>query len=172
MTHSASARTRRTKANGAGILAPLIREHSVFLGGSSMGKGFRRAARYYLRKAAPLKIPDAVLSPSVGDASNLLNPGVEHRVEEPFYVVDIGMVLSQLYQWKQYFPRGERRFVLASYIVLIFCKCCSSFWTATHHSIIAFALVNCDFFLSRSQTFMLCTFASCLLVEQLNHSMP
>ena len=72
-----------------------------------MGKGFRRAARYYLRKAAPLKIPDAALSPSLGDASNLLNPGVEHRVEEPFYVVDIGMVISQLYQWKQYFPRVE-----------------------------------------------------------------
>lgn len=116
MAHSATAaaRTRRTKANGAGILAPLIREHSVFLGGSSMGKGFRRAARYYLRKAAPLKIPDAVLSPSLGDASNLLNPGVEHRVEEPFYVVDIGMVISQLYQWKQYFPRGEWGLVFIS----------------------------------------------------------
>ena len=77
-----------------------------------MGKGFRRAARYYLRKAAPLKIPDAALSPSLGDASSLLNPGVEHRVEEPFYVVDIGMVISQLYQWKQYFPRGKWRIVL------------------------------------------------------------
>ena len=72
-----------------------------------MGKGFRRATRYYLRKTAPLKIPDAALSPSLGDSSNLLNPGVEHRVEEPFYVVDIGMVISQLYQWKQYFPRVE-----------------------------------------------------------------
>ena len=72
-----------------------------------MGKGFRRATRYYLRKTAPLKIPDAALSPSLGDASNLLNPGVEHRVEEAFYVVDIGMVISQLYQWKQYFPRVE-----------------------------------------------------------------
>lgn len=123
MAHSASARTRRTKANGAGILAPLIREHSVFLGGSSMGKGFRRAARYYLRKAAPLKIPDAVLSPSLGDASNLLNPGVEHRVEEPFYVVDIGMVISQLYQWKQYFPRGEWRFVFLSKKICTFWWC-------------------------------------------------
>ena len=28
-------------------------------------------------------------------------------MEEPFYVVDIGMVISQLYQWKQYFPRVE-----------------------------------------------------------------
>ena len=127
MTHSAAAaRTRRTKANGAGILAPLIREHSVFLGGSSMGKGFRRAARYYLRKAAPLKIPDAVLSPSLGDASNLLNPGVEHRVEEPFYVVDIGMVISQLYQWKQYFPRGEWGFVFISINICSFWWCCPS----------------------------------------------
>ena len=108
MTQSAARSSRRTKNNnGAGILAPLIREHSVFLGGSSMGKGFRRATRYYLRKTAPLKIPDAALSPSLGDSSNLLNPGVEHRVEEPFYVVDIGMVISQLYQWKQYFPRVE-----------------------------------------------------------------
>lgn len=108
MTQSAARSSRQTKNNnGAGILAPLIREHSVFLGGSSMGKGFRRATRYYLRKTAPLKIPDAALSPSLGDSSNLLNPGVEHRVEEPFYVVDIGMVISQLYQWKQYFPRVE-----------------------------------------------------------------
>ena len=72
-----------------------------------MGKGFRRAARYYLRKAAPLKIPDAALPPSTGAASHLLNPGVEHRVEDPFYVVDIGMVISQMYQWKQFFPRVE-----------------------------------------------------------------
>jgi len=58
MTQSAARSSRRTKNNnGAGILAPLIREHSVFLGGSSMGKGFRRATRYYLRKTAPLKIP-------------------------------------------------------------------------------------------------------------------
>jgi len=91
----------------AGVLDRIIREHSIFLGGSSMGRGFRRAARYYLRKAAPLKIPDAALTPSIGTASDLLNPGVEHRVEEPFYVVDVGMVISQLYQWKQYFPRVE-----------------------------------------------------------------
>lgn len=85
-----------------------------------MGKGFRRAARYYLRKAAPLKIPDAALSPSLGDASSLLNPGVEHRVEEPFYVVDIGMVISQLYQWKQYFPRGKWMFVIGQRIYFFF----------------------------------------------------
>ena len=114
-----------------------------------MGKGFRRAARYYLRKAAPLKIPDAVLTPSLGDASTLLNPGVEHRVEEPFYVVDIGMVISQLYQWKQYFPRGEWWFVFIGnmFAYFIFCKLLLCFWTATRtlRSIYAFALVDCDF---------------------------
>ena len=89
----------------AGVLAPVIRKNSVFLGGSSMGKGFRRAARYYLRKEAPLKISDAAL-PTEG-FRGLLNPGVEHRVEEPFYVLDIGVVISQFYQWKQYFPRVE-----------------------------------------------------------------
>ena len=175
MTHSA-ARTRRTKANGAGILAPLIREHSVFLGGSSMGKGFRRAARYYLRKAAPLKIPDAVLSPSLGDASNLLNPGVEHRVEEPFYVVDIGMVISQLYQWKQYFPRGEWRLVFISINIRSFWWCCPSclcryIKTNDCNRSIVFSF-RVPFGNSHIYLCFLLPLHVYLLVEQLNHSMP
>jgi hypothetical protein len=86
-----------------GVLANIIRDNSIFLGGSSFGKGFRRAARYYLRKTAPVKLSVA----SLPAAKDMLKPGVEHRVEEPFYVVDIGMVVSQLYQWREYFPRVQ-----------------------------------------------------------------
>mmetsp|Transcript_23323 Transcript_23323/g.34432 ORF Transcript_23323/g.34432 Transcript_23323/m.34432 type:complete len:719 (+) Transcript_23323:316-2472(+) len=93
-------------SNKQEILSSIIRDHQVFLGGSSMGKGFRRAARYYLRYVSPLKIADQSHL-SGNDKAGLLNPGVAHQVEEPFYVVDIGMVVSQLYQWKQCFPRVE-----------------------------------------------------------------
>jgi len=86
-----------------GVLANIIRDNSIFLGGSSFGKGFRRAARYYLRKEAPVKLQMT----SFPGAEAMLKPGVDHRVEESFYVVDIGLVVSQLYQWREYFPRVE-----------------------------------------------------------------
>mmetsp|Transcript_19505 Transcript_19505/g.29344 ORF Transcript_19505/g.29344 Transcript_19505/m.29344 type:complete len:719 (-) Transcript_19505:122-2278(-) len=92
--------------NEEGTLSSIIRDNQIFLGGSSMGKGFRRAARYYLRYVSPLKIADQAY-PVVNDNAALLNHGVAHQVEDPFYVLDIGMVVSQLYQWKQYFPRVE-----------------------------------------------------------------
>eukprot|EP00566_Odontella_aurita_P006974 CAMPEP_0113547708 /NCGR_PEP_ID=MMETSP0015_2-20120614/12502_1 /TAXON_ID=2838 /ORGANISM="Odontella" /LENGTH=724 /DNA_ID=CAMNT_0000448285 /DNA_START=597 /DNA_END=2771 /DNA_ORIENTATION=+ /assembly_acc=CAM_ASM_000160 len=86
----------------SGVLGSVLKENEVFLGGSSMGKGFRRAARYYLRKQAPLKVP--TLST---ESSSLLNRGVNYRVEDPFFVVDIGVVISQYYQWQKHFPRVE-----------------------------------------------------------------
>jgi len=69
-------------AEGAGILSDIMRQNNVYLGGSAMGKGFRRAARYYLQS----------------------DQGV---AEDSFYVVDIGVVVSQYYQWRQHFPRVQ-----------------------------------------------------------------
>lgn len=64
-----------------GALSDLLRQNNVYLGGSCMGKGFRRAARYYLQE--------------------------EHKDDDSFYVVDIGVVVSQFYQWRQHFPRVQ-----------------------------------------------------------------
>lgn len=89
----------------AGLLAEILRSNNVYVGGSSMGKGFRRAARYYLRKQAPTRIDHSIAAYNADKA--LLNDGVDHRVEDPFLVVDMGMVVSQLYQWRQHFPRVE-----------------------------------------------------------------
>lgn len=63
----------------AGILSNILRQNNVYLGGSALGKGFRRAARYHLQ--------------------------THGEEEESFYVVDIGVVVSQYYQWLQHFPR-------------------------------------------------------------------
>ena len=80
-----------------------------------MGRGFRRAARYYLQEVLPEKL--IPISPSghgdVGeedykeekfDGDHMLEPDVEIPAEESFYVLDIGAVISQLYQWRKNFP--------------------------------------------------------------------
>ena len=85
----------------------------MHLGGSSIGRGFRRAARYYLRNKAPqatgARIKSILSDPNTEEknfADDLL-PGVAAKVEEPFYVCDLGVVVSQFYQWKRSLPRVE-----------------------------------------------------------------
>jgi len=93
--------------SSAGLLSEIIRSNNVYVGGSSMGKGFRRAARYYLRKQAPTRIDHSIAGCGNDGEKLLLKEGVDHRVEDPFLVVDMGMVVSQLYQWRKHFPRVE-----------------------------------------------------------------
>lgn len=94
----------------SGILSDILRENDVYLGGSAMGKGFRRAARYYLRKQAPKRVLDKSTpadAKRMAKHAHLLKPGVEQRVEDAFYVVDIGVIVSQFHQWRKHFPRVE-----------------------------------------------------------------
>ena len=42
--------------DSAGMLANVLRDNKVYLRGSAMGKGFRRAARYYLQEVLPQKL--------------------------------------------------------------------------------------------------------------------
>jgi len=63
----------------SGILSDLLRQHKVYLGGSTLGKGLHKACQYYLQDGS----------------------------EESFYVVDIGVLVSQVYQWRKCFPRVE-----------------------------------------------------------------
>jgi diaminopimelate decarboxylase len=74
------------EAQASGLLTDIIRENNVFLGGSSIGKGLKTAARYQMQQL--LKH----------------NPSI---VEDGFYVVDLGILVSQVYQWRKYFPRVE-----------------------------------------------------------------
>mmetsp|Transcript_7673 Transcript_7673/g.11281 ORF Transcript_7673/g.11281 Transcript_7673/m.11281 type:complete len:765 (-) Transcript_7673:232-2526(-) len=88
------------------ILNKVIKDHNVHLGGSSIGRGFRRAARYYLRQKAPQLAGEITKEIQHLEMDDLL-PGVMPRVEEPFYVCDLGAVVAQYYQWKKHFPRVE-----------------------------------------------------------------
>mmetsp|Transcript_18043 Transcript_18043/g.37835 ORF Transcript_18043/g.37835 Transcript_18043/m.37835 type:complete len:766 (-) Transcript_18043:187-2484(-) len=93
-------------------LTSVLRDNGAYLGGSAIGKGFRHAARYHLRKRAPQAIPlnpadkagSTELHECLWDDSDL-EPGVQHCIEDPFYVVDLGIVGAQLARWRANFPR-------------------------------------------------------------------
>jgi len=108
-------------------LTSTLRSCNAHLGGSAIGKGFRHAARYHLRKRAPAALPlingspsaspgveqmadlnseDTRLDPTIGMwDDSALEPGVQHCIEDPFYVVDLGIVGAQLARWRAAFPR-------------------------------------------------------------------
>lgn len=89
------------------LLTPVFKEYNVHMGGSSVGRGFQRAARYYLEKLAP----NAAGSTAGAVKDNMMNGGELEEdlpplpVEEPFYVCDLGIVVAQYYQWKRLLPR-------------------------------------------------------------------
>ena len=88
-------------------LSEFLINEGVYLGGSSVGKGLKHAARYHLHKRVAK--PDFYNLPGAAD----LEPGADRApLEDAFYVVDIGVLVSQVYQWRRYFPRVEP-----------FCKC-------------------------------------------------
>lgn len=89
----------------SGILGDVFRESNVYLGGSSFGKGLKTAARYYLHERMA-KAPRPLHLDYPGAAN--LDPACEQTpLEESFYVVDLGVVVSQVYQWRRFFPRIE-----------------------------------------------------------------
>jgi hypothetical protein len=85
----------------------LFQSEGVHWNGSTMGEGLRQAAAYYLRqRVAP---PSFYHLPGAID----LEPSTDRFPDEkPFYVVDLGVVISQLHRWRRHFPRVEP-----------FCKC-------------------------------------------------
>lgn len=101
-------------------LTATLRGCNAHLGGSAIGKGFRLAARYHLHKRAPHSLPliggaKAKATAEVSNVSNhrprsrwddsALEPGVQHTIEDPFYIVDLGIVSAQLARWRAAFPR-------------------------------------------------------------------
>ena len=83
-------------------LSEFLINEGVYLGGSSVGKGLNHAARYHLHKRVAK--PDFYNLPGAAD----LEPGADRApLEDSFYVIDIGVLVSQVYQWRRYFPRVE-----------------------------------------------------------------
>ena len=82
----------------SGILSDVFKESNVYLGGSSMGKGLKKAARFYLeQRINDYENPDHFKAMGAQD----LKPDCDMMpVEEPFYIVDLGIVVSQVYQCK------------------------------------------------------------------------
>lgn len=80
----------------SGILGDVFKEADVFLGGASVGKGLKKAANYYLsERVAQAPQPHHLQLPGASD----LNPECEKNpTEEAFYVLDLGVVVSQVYQ--------------------------------------------------------------------------
>lgn len=93
------------EAQASGILGDIIQESDVFLGGSSIGKGLRKASDYYMQhKLLKAETPSHFDLPGAQDLDVAADT---MPLEESFYVVDIGIVVSQVYQWRKYFPRVE-----------------------------------------------------------------
>jgi hypothetical protein len=94
---------------GAGILEGVLHNNDVYLGGSALGKGFRRAARYYLQKVGPKKLTmDEHFLDEIDEEEAYLGEDTmddDIPAEDSFYVIDIGVIVSQFYQWRKHFPR-------------------------------------------------------------------
>ncbi len=87
------------------MLCEAFRENDIFLGGSSMGQGLRKAARYYIgHHMRQQPNPDHF---NLEGASDLNEDLKCNPVENSFYVCDIGVVMSQFWQWRKHFPRVE-----------------------------------------------------------------
>ena len=112
-------------------LTATLRDCNAHMGGSAIGKGFRLAARYHLHKRAPHSLPfigglsldNNINNNNIAAASasksqpltttpqqwqwddSALEPGVQHTIEDPFYIVDLGIVTAQLARWRAAFPR-------------------------------------------------------------------
>ena len=105
------------ESKASGNLSSFLRESKVYLGGSSMGKGLVHAAEYYLNeKLAKQPLPDYLRNlPGAKDLNDNLalciNEDGKHDskdgsgdgmmpIEDSFYILDIGVCISQVYQCK------------------------------------------------------------------------
>ena len=109
-------------------LTATLKSCDAHMGGSAIGKGFRLAARYHLHKRAPQSLPPLLVGHGGGGGGgggggspaqksmpppgapahwddSALEPGVQRTIEDPFYIVDLGIVTTQLARWRAAFPR-------------------------------------------------------------------
>lgn len=93
------------ESEASGILTDVLAENNVFLGGSSLGKGLPKAARYYFKQKE--KVSFEPYHFQLPGAKHILENAKNTLIEDSFYVVDLGVVVSQVYQWRRFFPRVE-----------------------------------------------------------------
>lgn len=97
----------------SGVLSHVLKERNVLLGGCSFGVGLKKAAHYYVHKqqqqlylSKETSRPDHYL-----DLNGALDLEPECQeptpMEDSFFVLDLGVVVSQVYQWRRFFPRIE-----------------------------------------------------------------
>jgi hypothetical protein len=93
------------EVESSGILSDVVRKNQVFLGGSSVGIGLTKAARFFLKeRVSKAPVPEHF---ELAGASELNDDALLTPLEDSFYVVDIGVLVSQVYQWRTAFPRVE-----------------------------------------------------------------
>ena len=87
------------------ILSRVLQDADAHLGGSSIGKGLTKAANYYLKQKSKEICSDFSTSLLSLPGANDLKCCREDIVlkshfptEDAFYVVDVGVVISQVYQ--------------------------------------------------------------------------
>ncbi|CAB9512458.1 Ornithine decarboxylase [Seminavis robusta] len=93
------------EAQASGILEGVIKESRVFLGGAAIGKGLKKAANYYLNNN--LRLMETPSHFQLDGAKDLEVNADKVPLENSFYVVDIGVVVSQVFQWRKFFPRVQ-----------------------------------------------------------------
>jgi hypothetical protein len=97
----------------SGILGDVLKENDVFLGGSSIGKGLKKAANYYLsERSMTTKLAPHLSLPGAKDLA--LEGDAQTPTEEAFYVVDLGVVVSQVYQckWWHWYSEAQKSTLL------------------------------------------------------------
>lgn len=86
------------EAQASGILTDVLRENEVYIGGSSLGKGLTKAAKYYMKnKLSTIPRPNHFNLPGAND---IVPTADTMPLEDSFYVLDLGVVVSQVYQCK------------------------------------------------------------------------
>eukprot|EP00560_Eucampia_antarctica_P005641 CAMPEP_0197835490 /NCGR_PEP_ID=MMETSP1437-20131217/25890_1 /TAXON_ID=49252 ORGANISM="Eucampia antarctica, Strain CCMP1452" /NCGR_SAMPLE_ID=MMETSP1437 /ASSEMBLY_ACC=CAM_ASM_001096 /LENGTH=696 /DNA_ID=CAMNT_0043440957 /DNA_START=21 /DNA_END=2111 /DNA_ORIENTATION=+ len=105
MTNSSPDNAMMTPTKVGEALNDTFRDYGILLGGSSMGKGLQKATTYYIGHHLSAKtVPDYY---KLDGAQDLKADIVSDPAEDSFYVCDIGVVMSQFWQWRKYFPRVE-----------------------------------------------------------------
>lgn len=81
----------------SGILSDILRENDVIEGCSSFGEGLSRAVSLYMMKNI-----STIKKPTKGnklDNTNKVQTD-DQELEDSFYVIDIGVIVTQFYQCK------------------------------------------------------------------------
>jgi hypothetical protein len=80
------------------LLTEVVKENDVYVGGSSLGKGLKKAARFYFNEhlAAEHLKPSHLQLPGREDLADDVDERELMPLEDSFYVVDIAMVVSQV----------------------------------------------------------------------------